>query len=53
MANIAVSMHVAALQGWWYFLSGRRDVIWQHDRAKNRNQDSGIRNQQSVGIRNQ
>ena len=46
MANIAVSMHVAALQGWWYFLSGRRDVIWQHDRLnQSRNQEAGIRNQ--------
>jgi cellulose synthase/poly-beta-1,6-N-acetylglucosamine synthase-like glycosyltransferase len=33
MVNIAVTMHAAALQGWWHFLCGRRDVVWQHDRS--------------------
>lgn len=33
MAGIAVTMHAAALQGWWHFLRGRRDVVWQHDRT--------------------
>jgi cellulose synthase/poly-beta-1,6-N-acetylglucosamine synthase-like glycosyltransferase len=33
MMNIAVTMHAAALQGWWHFLCGRRDVVWQHDRS--------------------
>jgi cellulose synthase/poly-beta-1,6-N-acetylglucosamine synthase-like glycosyltransferase len=42
MFGIAVTMHAAALQGWWHFLIGRRDVVWQHDR-----QESGIRNQES------
>jgi hypothetical protein len=35
MLDIVVTMHVAALQGWWHFLNGRRDVIWQHDRTRN------------------
>jgi cellulose synthase/poly-beta-1,6-N-acetylglucosamine synthase-like glycosyltransferase len=34
MVNIAMTMHVAALQGWWHFLRGHRDVIWQHDRTE-------------------
>lgn len=33
MGSIAIMMHVAALQGWWHFLTGRRDVVWQHDRS--------------------
>lgn len=33
MVKIAVTMHAAALQGWWHFLCGRRDVVWQHDRS--------------------
>jgi len=33
VVNIAVTMHAAALQGWWHFLCGRRDVVWQHDRS--------------------
>jgi len=42
MFSIAITMHAAALQGWWHFLTGHRDVVWQHDR-----QESGIRNQES------
>jgi len=48
MLDIAVTMHVAALQGWWYFLNGRRDVIWQHDRVQ---KGSGSRKQDAAGIR--
>jgi cellulose synthase/poly-beta-1,6-N-acetylglucosamine synthase-like glycosyltransferase len=44
MFGIAMTMHAAALQGWWHFLSGRRDVVWQHDRME---QGSGIRNRES------
>jgi len=33
MFGIAMTMHAAALHGWWHFLSGRRDVVWQHDRS--------------------
>ena len=33
MFSIAMTMHAAALQGWWHFLNGRRDVVWQHDRV--------------------
>lgn len=33
MVIIAMTMHAAALQGWWHFLRGRRDVVWQHDRS--------------------
>jgi cellulose synthase/poly-beta-1,6-N-acetylglucosamine synthase-like glycosyltransferase len=33
LVNLAVTMHAAALRGWWHFLSGRRDVVWQHDRS--------------------
>jgi len=33
MMKIAVTMHAAALQGWWHFLCGRRDVMWQHERS--------------------
>ena len=45
MLDMAVTMHVAALQGWWFFLSGRRDVVWQHDWTL---KESGSRNQESV-----
>jgi len=34
MIDIALTMHAAALQGWWHFLIGRRDVAWQHDRSR-------------------
>ena len=39
MFSIAMTMHAAALQGWWHFLIGRRDVVWQHDRTT---KESGI-----------
>ena len=51
MLDIAMTVHVAALQGWWHFLNGRRDVMWQHDRVQresgNRRQEAGIRKQEA------
>ena len=31
--NIFLTINLAVLQGWWSFLCGRRDVVWQHDRT--------------------
>jgi cellulose synthase/poly-beta-1,6-N-acetylglucosamine synthase-like glycosyltransferase len=31
--NIFLTINIAVLQGWWSFLRGRRDVVWQHDRS--------------------
>jgi hypothetical protein len=28
-----LTINVAVLQGWWNFLRGRRDAVWQHDRS--------------------
>jgi cellulose synthase/poly-beta-1,6-N-acetylglucosamine synthase-like glycosyltransferase len=32
LLNIFLTINLAILQGWWNFLCGRRDVMWQHDR---------------------
>jgi cellulose synthase/poly-beta-1,6-N-acetylglucosamine synthase-like glycosyltransferase len=32
LLGIFLAMNMAILQGWWFFLSGRRHVVWQHDR---------------------
>jgi cellulose synthase/poly-beta-1,6-N-acetylglucosamine synthase-like glycosyltransferase len=31
--NVFLSINLAVLHGWWKFLSGRNDVVWQHDRS--------------------
>jgi cellulose synthase/poly-beta-1,6-N-acetylglucosamine synthase-like glycosyltransferase len=30
---IFLAVNAAMLHGWWLFLCGRRDVVWQHDRS--------------------
>jgi hypothetical protein len=30
--RVFLAVNVAVLQGWWHFLRGRREVVWQHDR---------------------
>jgi cellulose synthase/poly-beta-1,6-N-acetylglucosamine synthase-like glycosyltransferase len=29
-----LTINAAVLEGWWNFLLGRRDIVWQHDRIK-------------------
>ena len=31
--DVFLTINVAVLQGWWNFLRGRRDAVWQHDRS--------------------
>jgi cellulose synthase/poly-beta-1,6-N-acetylglucosamine synthase-like glycosyltransferase len=31
--NVFLTINVAVLQGWWSFLRGRTDAVWQHDRS--------------------
>ena len=31
--SIFMVVNIAILHGWWLFLCGRRDVVWQHDRS--------------------
>jgi len=31
--GIFLTINLAVLHGWWKFISGRRDVMWQHDRS--------------------
>jgi cellulose synthase/poly-beta-1,6-N-acetylglucosamine synthase-like glycosyltransferase len=33
LVNIFLTINIAVLQGWWNFLRGRSDVVWQHDRS--------------------
>jgi cellulose synthase/poly-beta-1,6-N-acetylglucosamine synthase-like glycosyltransferase len=33
LLNVFLTINLAVLQGWWSFLHGRTDAIWQHDRA--------------------
>jgi cellulose synthase/poly-beta-1,6-N-acetylglucosamine synthase-like glycosyltransferase len=33
LLNIFLTINVAVLLGWWKFLCGRHDVMWQHDRS--------------------
>jgi cellulose synthase/poly-beta-1,6-N-acetylglucosamine synthase-like glycosyltransferase len=33
MLNIFLTINLAVLQGWWNFLRGRSDTVWQHDRS--------------------
>lgn len=28
-----LTINLAVLYGWWKFISGRRDILWQHDRS--------------------
>ena len=30
--GIFLTINLAVIHGWWKFISGRRDIIWQHDR---------------------
>ena len=30
--NVFVTINVAVLNGWWRFLAGQGDTVWQHDR---------------------
>jgi cellulose synthase/poly-beta-1,6-N-acetylglucosamine synthase-like glycosyltransferase len=31
--GIFLTVNLAVLHGWWKFISGRRDIMWQHDRS--------------------
>jgi hypothetical protein len=31
--GIFLTINLAVLHGWWKFISGHRDVMWQHDRS--------------------
>jgi cellulose synthase/poly-beta-1,6-N-acetylglucosamine synthase-like glycosyltransferase len=31
--NVFLTINLAVLQGWWSFLRGRTDAVWQHDRS--------------------
>jgi cellulose synthase/poly-beta-1,6-N-acetylglucosamine synthase-like glycosyltransferase len=31
--GVFLTINAAVLEGWWSFLRGRRDVVWQHDRS--------------------
>jgi cellulose synthase/poly-beta-1,6-N-acetylglucosamine synthase-like glycosyltransferase len=31
--GIFLTINLAVLYGWWKFISGRRDIMWQHDRS--------------------
>jgi hypothetical protein len=32
LLNTFLTINLAILQGWWNFVCGHRDVMWQHDR---------------------
>jgi cellulose synthase/poly-beta-1,6-N-acetylglucosamine synthase-like glycosyltransferase len=32
--GVFLTINAAVLEGWWTFLRGRRDVVWQHDRSR-------------------
>jgi cellulose synthase/poly-beta-1,6-N-acetylglucosamine synthase-like glycosyltransferase len=32
--GVFLTINAAVLEGWWSFLRGRRDVVWQHDRSR-------------------
>jgi cellulose synthase/poly-beta-1,6-N-acetylglucosamine synthase-like glycosyltransferase len=32
--GVFLTINAAVLEGWWTFLRGRREVVWQHDRSR-------------------
>jgi hypothetical protein len=31
--GVFLTINAAVLEGWWKFLRGQREVVWQHDRS--------------------